>query len=100
MTTSIATSSVKSYVPNVCIHHGSDAFFTLLRCLVDIASPGWDASLSDHVLKNIRATDAGFSEKGGPIDELLLVSAITNCEFHRESIDPRPSAIVDRIRSL
>ena len=63
MTTSIATSSVKSYVPNVCIHHGSDAFFTLLRCLVDMASPGWDASLSDHVLKNLRATDAGFSEK-------------------------------------
>ena len=26
-------------------------------------SPGWDASLSEHVLKNLRGIDMPFSEK-------------------------------------
>ena len=30
---------------------------------VGTASPGWDASLSEHVLKNLRGTDMPFSEK-------------------------------------
>lgn len=27
------------------------------------ASPGWDASLSEHVLKNLRGTEVRYSEK-------------------------------------
>lgn len=28
-----------------------------------MASPGWDASLSEHVLKNLRGTEIPFTEK-------------------------------------
>jgi hypothetical protein len=28
-----------------------------------MTSPGWDASLSEHVLKNLRGTEIPFSEK-------------------------------------
>lgn len=31
--------------------------------LVGTASPGWDASLSEHVLKNLRGTEVQYSEK-------------------------------------
>ncbi len=31
--------------------------------LVRMTSPGWDASLSEHVLKNLRGTEIPFSEK-------------------------------------
>lgn len=31
--------------------------------IVGMNSPGWDASLSEHVLKNLRGTDMPFSEK-------------------------------------
>ena len=30
---------------------------------VGVTSPGWDASLSEHVLKNLRGTEVPFSEK-------------------------------------
>lgn len=30
---------------------------------VGMASPGWDASLSEHVLKNLRGTEIPFTEK-------------------------------------
>lgn len=65
MTSSIATSFAKNYAPSVRVHHWGTAGISHASSssLVDMASPGWDASLSDHVLKNLRATDAGFSEK-------------------------------------
>lgn len=28
-----------------------------------MTSPGWDASLSEHVLKNLRGTEVQFNEK-------------------------------------
>ena len=34
-----------------------------LFVLVGTTSPGWDASLSEHVLKNLRATDIALTEK-------------------------------------
>lgn len=37
--------------------------FDSFRSLVGIASPGWDASLGEHILKNLRATDMPFNEK-------------------------------------
>ena len=30
---------------------------------VGMTSPGWDASLSEHVLKNLRGTEVPFNEK-------------------------------------
>lgn len=35
----------------------------LFLFLVGMASPGWDASLSEHVLKNLRDMELPFSEK-------------------------------------
>ena len=37
--------------------------FSLSRVLVGTTSPGWNASLSEHVLKNLRTTDIPLSEK-------------------------------------
>jgi len=37
--------------------------FHFCKYLVGTASPGWDASLSEHVLKNLRGTEVRYSEK-------------------------------------
>ncbi len=37
--------------------------FLFFLSLVGMASPGWDASLSEHVLKNLRGTEIPFNEK-------------------------------------
>ena len=38
-------------------------FMFSLSFIVGMNSPGWDASLSEHVLKNLRGIDMPFSEK-------------------------------------
>lgn len=56
---------MKNFVPNVCIPTFSSArYYSFFFCSsVDMASPGWDASLSEHVLKNLRGTEIPFNEK-------------------------------------
>lgn len=63
----VSINFTKNSVPNVCIYIYSLGFFFddfhFCKYLVGTASPGWDASLSEHVLKNLRGTEVRYSEK-------------------------------------
>ncbi|CAF1100383.1 unnamed protein product [Adineta ricciae] len=45
-------------------------------------SPGWDASLSEHVLKNLRGTDMPFSEKELQDNLNMLEIKLRSTSFH------------------
>jgi hypothetical protein len=53
----------KNFVQNVCIYCFLSSLFYRVSYLVSMTSPGWDASLGEHVLKNLRGTEVQYSDK-------------------------------------
>ncbi|CAF2524556.1 unnamed protein product [Rotaria sp. Silwood2] len=65
-----------------------------------MASPGWDASLSEHVLKNLRATERPFSEKDLQDNLTMLEMKLRETELIQRSQTDDDLTVHEEIRNL
>ncbi|CAF4649970.1 unnamed protein product [Rotaria sp. Silwood1] len=65
-----------------------------------MASPGWDASLSEHVLKNLRGTEIPFSEKDLQDNLTMLEIKLRETESIQRSQTDDDLSVHEEIRNL